>query len=119
VKEEVREALEASIVHWEENANGKGEMRFDSSACPLCQLFTGNCFSCPVRKKTGRGECARTPWREILRHYLTCHYFGAYRPERTCLAVDCPTCRVLSEKEVAFLVSLRPAEDSENKKEEK
>lgn len=59
-----KEALEASIKHWEENA----EVRSPSSAnlgirsCALCKLFyCRDCAGCPVAQKTNQRLCYGSP----------------------------------------------------------
>lgn len=66
-------ALKASIRHWERMANGKsiqGE-GVTWEYCELCKMFLSidlfpnreDCRLCPVKLRTGRRHCDRTPWR--------------------------------------------------------
>ena len=110
MKEKVRKALEESIIHWQENAAGEGDMRFGPSGCRLCQISAGDCSGCPVRDKIGEAGCRNTPWEEIFKHYIVNHFLKSHKSKVPHLEADCPTCRALAEKEAAFLVSLRPAE---------
>ena len=62
-----REALEASIRHWKENAAAENpnDANVFGEACPLCHIFykgRGDCEGCPVANATGFGLCERTPW---------------------------------------------------------
>ena len=64
------EALEASIKHWEENLAAELPIRVKiySPDCALCTLYLGdNCEGCPVFERTGKKECADTPWSEAAK----------------------------------------------------
>ena len=58
-----KEALLASIKHWEENlaAESPEQASVDGENCALCQTFT-NCRSCPVFFSTGLPQCENTPY---------------------------------------------------------
>lgn len=66
-----RDALKASIKHWERMLKDPlGGERPYSEFCPLCHQFQGekisselDCKGCPVLSKTGHSYCFRTPWR--------------------------------------------------------
>ena len=64
----VKEALEGSIRHWEENLeNAKRGMleRVSLSAndCSLCELFFQvDCRGCPVSNETLKKKCGGTPY---------------------------------------------------------
>lgn len=100
----IAEALEASILHWKQNAVADlKDVSVTSADCALCALFvkqTEGCIGCPVRGHTERGECEDTP-------YINCWYrFHAWR--------RCPedktaqnAFRAAALREVAFLESLR------------
>ena len=62
-------ALKKSIKHWEENV--AAETAWDASTraseCALCAIFLYNgtqtrCTGCPVREKTKRSYCNRSPY---------------------------------------------------------
>jgi hypothetical protein len=57
-------ALKGSIANWEGVVAGKGY-----SNCSLCDLFNyagmpdeERCDGCPIKEKTGRRYCVRTPY---------------------------------------------------------
>lgn len=57
-------ALKASIRHWEANVRAKTRMdaSIGETGCALCvEFIKGNCSGCPVKAKTGRSFCLRTP----------------------------------------------------------
>lgn len=60
-----KEALEASIRHWEENV--AAETPYDASTsgreCALCGLYYDrDCKGCPVFERTGYECCELTPY---------------------------------------------------------
>jgi hypothetical protein len=64
-------ALQASIEHWEKNAQAEvvSNIADNAASCPLCQIFyfekIGNvlpCSGCPVREKTRQSNCYGSPW---------------------------------------------------------
>lgn len=60
-----REALEASIKHWEENVAAKTvhDVLIGARACALCVRFLSQgCIGCPVFKTTGQVACRETPY---------------------------------------------------------
>jgi len=68
--EQIAEALEKSIAHWERFATGTalpGEAP-DSENCALCRLFikrrpsASYCTGCPVALETNQYGCDGTPW---------------------------------------------------------
>lgn len=68
--ERTREALEASIRHWEENVKAArpGGASCAASECSLCGLFflpdddSKTCKGCPIFKHTGGIRCSDTPY---------------------------------------------------------
>lgn len=64
-------ALEKSIVHWEENLSAAksrryGEINIEREACALCSIFwVEACMGCPVRVQSGRPSCKGTPYMEV------------------------------------------------------
>lgn len=62
-------ALKSSIKHWEENVAAKHPTIASVSymKCALCRLFVmqaplRNCGGCPVKERTRRLNCFRTPY---------------------------------------------------------
>ena len=108
---EVREALEGSIKHWEENvaAETVDDARIDMESCALCGLFwlrNGDCSGCPV-EAAGHDTCEGSPYEVAVlkledweRRPLNLEYRAAWQDA--------------AEAERQFLISLRP-EDSQEK----
>ena len=83
MRDRTREALEASVVHWDENMeNAKKGLPIDNGPedCPLCAVFFFNenthpdehepCHSvdgeqCPVARLTGVAYCAESPYNDV------------------------------------------------------
>jgi hypothetical protein len=66
-------ALNKSIAKYKRFATGKArpEDTIYSETCPLCLLFNNSindflCDGCPVKKRTGRRFCNRSPWEKVL-----------------------------------------------------
>lgn len=87
MQEEVREALEASIKHWEENlaAEHPAQASVWGNKCALCQLFNygtdEDCIHedygmCPVYEKTGENNCEESPWEDARAAYLRWNAYG-------------------------------------------
>ena len=101
--EETREALEASIAHWQEVVRNPYETDVGVSECALCRKFNHTwarwddcCAGCPVRDRTGKSSCYGTP----LYAFLKERKVGAWPNEQAKLA----------QAELDFLISLRPTE---------
>lgn len=63
------EALESSILHWQDNVAAERPLDASTSAedCALCRMFFRNgmrdaCRGCPVFLKTGKSHCDDTPY---------------------------------------------------------
>ena len=62
--------LEISILKWEQIASGHGR-NLGTDNCALCETYIGlhfvkgHCKGCPVEQKTGRKECAGTPYSDF------------------------------------------------------
>ena len=99
-----REALEASIKHWEENAVAEtfDDASIDAGNCALCIYYfdSGNCTDCPVKIKTGKSHCDNTPYGKA---------WDALDLWRKGLSVPMPF-HEAARAEVKFLKSLRPVE---------
>jgi len=104
MKQETREALQASIAHWIRMRDGErieidGELEYPSGVhCALCQMFSnrqnhGRCIGCPVAEHTGSSGCVGTPF---LLANIAWIDFG----------LDSDKFREAAAKEVAFLESL-------------
>lgn len=67
------EALEASILHWKENAVADkwGTASLGAGACALCGLFYAKaCKGCPVAEASGAMDCQNTlPYHEASRAF--------------------------------------------------
>jgi len=64
-----REALEASIRHWEANLRASEPYLAvtNGSACALCIRFVPcGCSGCPVREATGAVACRNTPYYDAV-----------------------------------------------------
>jgi hypothetical protein len=100
-----REALEASIKHWEANvaAEKPEDFHYGPDHCALCREFRDDgCYGCPVRKKTGEGCCFNTP------------YGIAERAGKQWIAgvAGREACILPAQAELDFLRSLLPAEEA-------
>jgi len=100
-----RDALEKSITAWEEKVRlaKKGEAAFakmGATECALCKLYYYNdCIGCPVAAETGQPSCDGSPYMEAYRAYRNAYEYG--RPDGAAEAF---------QKELDFLISLRPPE---------
>ena len=108
-------ALKESIAHWERNVAAEtiSEASIGPDECALCHLFNNtdipvdkDCIGCPVRDKTKRRYCERSP-------YLRANdSFRAW--ERS---PDCPraqaTWHQAAQRELDFLIGLLPPEHVE------
>ncbi len=94
----VVEAIEGSIQKWESilASTGKDE---GGKNCPLCQNISG-CDECPIRKKTGRSQCGKTPYAKWCSHQQKEH--GVLNDRQ----ILCPECAKLAYEEVMFLKEL-------------
>ena len=96
-------ALNGSITKWRKIVAGTGEDRGGAN-CPLCKLFNSpsspkGCDGCPVREKTGSAWCRGSPYQAWLAT-------NAGKSEGTAITKHE---RALAQKELDFLISLRPA----------
>ena len=104
-------ALEASILHWQENAAAETptQAEISSDGCALCKIFyertneadpDGPCFGCPVRARSRRSECASTPWRKAASAWFVWEDDPMSPGARN-------NFRVAAQAEIDFLISLR------------
>jgi hypothetical protein len=94
-------ALNGSIAKWRRIVAGTG-VDEGGTNCPLCKLFnygrkTG-CEGCPVRDRTKLAWCYGTPYRE----WMSTEAAQMSAPVTTARE------RALAQKELDFLISLRP-----------
>ena len=101
-----KEALEASIKHWEENlqrVQNKELPKVSASDCNLCNLYYKvspyRCKDCPISIFVMAPGCLRTPYPEITKVLSTIHIFEEW-----------DTLEKLVQEEIDFLKSLRDIE---------
>lgn len=96
---ETLKALKESIAHWKRLAGGKqreGE-HIGLTCCALCiRFWDHDCIGCPVRDKTGRAKCSRTP-------------YSAVEKMRDRFGLDSEEFKAAAAKELEFLKSLLPS----------
>lgn len=66
-----RDALVASIIHWEDNlrkVKDNQEPAIFEDDCECCAQFP-DCKECPVANYTGREGCLGTPWVRVQEQY--------------------------------------------------
>ena len=109
---EMLEALQASIVKWEENTKviSTEEAKIWGDTCPLCEISSRRmtyemespCEACLVYERTGQVECGGSPW------YSTLFYWRAVADGTRPLS----DFHSAAQKEVDFLISLLPEDKS-------
>lgn len=103
-------ALEKSIIHWMKNARAKihtGTEIFCDS-CALCKQFVanvevptkGDCDGCPVKIRTSRRNCERTPYYRARKAWFKWGDDPLDMERRDAFREECA-------REIAFLKSLR------------
>lgn len=106
--ERTREALEASIKHWEHNAKVKrfDDIKIGPKDCALCGLFNrpetpfiDTCIGCPVYESTLQHACAGSPYDNVDMALL-----GWERGRKGAALAF----RQAAQAELDFLISLRP-----------
>lgn len=109
------EALEASILHWQENVKAEtpGEVRLGVSDCALCDLYSppcaDECKGCPVSEKAGDVCCRKTPYSAAYTAWISWKYTNPNSDGDTLLAAR-DEFRKAAQAEVDFLISLRETE---------
>lgn len=101
------EALELSILHWQENvaAETPDGASTNASKCALCREFAGDgCRNCPVMARTGRDGCFGTPYYEA---------YDALRNWRDGINARREQWRIAAQAELDFLISLRDPTEQE------
>ncbi len=103
-----RDALEASIKHWQQNVDAETPDVASclSEDCALCQAFPYEfCDGCPVSEKTGMAECGQTPYLNALLAWIDWKLINS--------ADNLHAFRAAAQAELDFLTSLRPSEDED------
>lgn len=96
------EALEASILHWQENVKAERpeDVRMGPANCALCSLFfEDGCKGCPVMRRTGYSRCEDTPYERADGAFYM--WYKTYDDDA------CDDFRKCAQAEVDFLISLR------------
>lgn len=104
-----REALEASIKHWQDNVAAETHLDADTGwrSCDLCLLFyNSDCEGCPVHRKTGKDACKGSPYGKAS----DALYRWELGPD---IAERKSAFRAAAQKELDFLISLRPVEEAD------
>jgi hypothetical protein len=97
VNVEALEALQESVVVWQDIVDGKRASE-GMDSCPLCAMFvSNNCSGCPVREHTSTCGCHGTPYANFADK---CH--------NKLLAPDDVEGKRLAQAELDFLKSLIP-----------
>lgn len=112
---DVAESIRKSILKWKKIAYEFGADA-GTDNCDLCINFlndeyshhttylVGNilCINCPVKKITGRELCLGTPYTEWIEHQKQVH--NKFNSDY--FFVECPTCKEIAIKEIAFLIGV-------------
>jgi hypothetical protein len=78
-KDEVKQAIDNSIEHWEDIVKNPGTFEASAQNCALCKLYhpcrndfndweyfnfrdVTNCDGCPIKNYTGESLCSGTPY---------------------------------------------------------
>ena len=103
MSKQAADALELSIVHWQENVEAETPeaVRISGAACALCIKFygDGDCDNCPVKAKTGEDRCFGSPY------YNARNALDKWQFDRT--QVNAALWRTAAQAELDFLISLR------------
>ncbi len=98
-------ALKGSIEKWSKIVRSTRALDNGTANCLLCKIFfNANCIGCPVRGKTLKHCCYRTPYTKWRLHQeeMHCGVVGSHRNK------DCKKCLPLAKAELNFLKSLLP-----------
>lgn len=108
-------ALKESIAHWTANVAAETWKEASTGAfdCALCKIFNNGpilerkeCIGCPVRQKTGRRYCERTPY---YRADASLNVWSNNPDSQSAKA----TWRLAAQRELDFLIGLLPPEHVE------
>jgi len=104
------EALEASILHWQENVKAEtpDDVQVGADECALCELYyyDADCEGCPVADKGDPG-CVGSPYmvaRDALYIWASCL---TDPDDKTAWLAARDEFRKAAQAEVDFLISLR------------
>ena len=103
------EALEASILHWQENLEAElpGAVRIGVENCALCSIYYDeDCEGCPVSERTTSKVCQSTPYGDALNALTGWEYTNPRSCGNTWRAAR-DEFRRCAQAEVDFLISLR------------
>jgi len=106
------EALEASILHWQENVKAEtpDDVRMSDKDCALCAIFYKlECSGCPVAEAVGHISCRKTPYLAAYNAYEAWKHTNPSSCANTWLAARDEFHR-RAQAEVDFLISLRETE---------
>ena len=96
------EALEASILHWQENvaAETPSDVKLGPESCALCCTFPdSDCHGCLVSKFTGREDCGGSPYIKAV---------DAFRNwQKNLTPASAAAWRAAAQAELDFLILLR------------
>ena len=112
--EKTREALEASIAHWEKNARSPywDEVSTRAEDCALCAQFivgdNPDCAGCPVSTATGKDLCRGTPYPAAS---SARQRWCRASQERSANMPEAVAFRAAAQAEVDFLKGLRPEDE--------
>jgi hypothetical protein len=113
------EALEKSILHWQENVNAKSfdAISIGGDSCALCTMFRKPepgqrqtreqemCIGCPVAEWTGLDSCFGTPYESAGHEWQRLDSLDDSNADLTIF-------RAAAQAELDFLVSLRDPVDA-------
>lgn len=106
------EALEDSILHWQENAKAEtpGEALTGAENCALCSIYYDeDCKGCPVSERTTSKMCRSTPYGDALNALTGWEYTNPRSCGNTWRAAR-DAFHKAAQAEVDFLISLREVE---------
>ncbi len=106
------EALEASILHWQENLEAElpGAVRIGVENCALCSIYYDeDCEGCPVSERTKSKMCRSTPYGAAFNALTGWEYTNPSSCGNTWRAARDEFHR-RAQAEVDFLISLRETE---------
>lgn len=102
------EALEASILHWQDNVKAEtpDKVQILADQCALCELYlSGDCEDCPVAD-AGMPGCHESPYTAARDAYTSWKYSTTPINSPAWLAAR-DEFRKAAQAEVDFLISLR------------
>lgn len=106
------EALEASILLWQENVKAERscDVLIGEKDCALCaEFYSLECEGCPVYLRTGEGFCVGSPYGAAYTAWISWKYTNPSSCANTWRAARDEFHR-RAQAEVDFLISLRETE---------